>query len=192
MERKLQADEPIEPEILDDIDMSAHEKDYSEEGFWKKLKGYAAKAGVSLVYKALQLYYVAQSPNCPKRVKMGIYSALGYFILPVDAIPDFIPITGYTDDLAAIAMALLLAQVYITDDIRARARAKVVDFFGEEQVEKAFEKRRSSRSSVSRQEKVPAAFLYATVMNERYDGKNIESSNHQTKEDGAWKRKNRG
>ena len=131
MERKLQADEPIEPEILDDIDMSAHEKDYSEEGFWKKLKGYAAKAGVSLVYKALQLYYVAQSPNCPKRVKMGIYSALGYFILPVDAIPDFIPITGYTDDLAAIAMALLLAQVYITDDIRARARAKVVDFFGE-------------------------------------------------------------
>ena len=136
MERKLQADEPIEPEILDDIDMSAHEKDYSEEGFWKKLKGYAAKAGVSLVYKALQLYYVAQSPNCPKRVKMGIYSVLGYFILPVDAIPDFIPITGYTDDLAAIAMALLLAQVYITDDIRARARAKVVDFFGEEQVEK--------------------------------------------------------
>ena len=91
---------------------------------------------MSLVYKALQLYYVAQSPNCPKRVKMGIYSALGYFILPVDAIPDFIPITGYTDDLAAIAMALLLAQVYITDDIRARARAKVVDFFGEEQVEK--------------------------------------------------------
>ena len=33
-------------------------------------------------------------------------------------------------------MALLLAQVYITDDIRARARAKVVDFFGEEQVAK--------------------------------------------------------
>ena len=112
------------------------ERSFVRQGFWKKLKGYAAKAGVSLVYKALQLYYVAQSPNCPKRVKMGIYSALGYFILPVDAIPDFIPLTGYTDDLAAIAMALLLAQVYITDDIRARARAKVVDFFGEEQVAK--------------------------------------------------------
>ena len=33
-------------------------------------------------------------------------------------------------------MALLLAQVYITDDIRARAKAKVADFFGEAQAAK--------------------------------------------------------
>ena len=129
---KMDMNEAIEPESLDDVDMGEHEKDYSEEGFWKKLKGNAAKAGMALVYKALQLYYVAQAPDCPKRVKAGIYSALGYFILPIDAMPDFLPITGFTDDLAAIAMALLLAQVYINDEIKAKAREKVEKFFGAE------------------------------------------------------------
>ena len=57
--------EAINPEILDDVDMSKHEKDYSEQGFWDKVQNYAAKAGVTLIYKALQLYYVAQSPDCP-------------------------------------------------------------------------------------------------------------------------------
>ena len=123
--------ESIQPEILDDVDMSEHEKDYSEQGFWDKVQGYAAKAGVPLIYKALQLYYVAQSPECPKKVKAAIYSALGYFILPLDVIPDVTPVVGFSDDLAAVAMALTLAQVYITPEIEAQAKERVVKLFGE-------------------------------------------------------------
>ena len=32
------------------------------------------------------------------RVKAGIIVALGYFISPIDAIPDAIPVVGYVDD----------------------------------------------------------------------------------------------
>lgn len=123
--------EAINPEILEDVDMSEHEKDYSEQGFWDKVQNYAAKAGVTLIYKALQLYYVAQSPDCPMKVKAGIYSALGYFILPLDIIPDFTPVVGYSDDLAAIGMALVLAQAYLTPDVDAQAKERIVSIFGE-------------------------------------------------------------
>ena len=123
--------ESIQPEILDDVDMSEHEKDYSEQGFWDKVQNYAAKAGVTLIYKALQLYYVAQSPDCPMKVKAGIYSALGYFILPLDIIPDFTPVVGYSDDLAAIGMAFVLAQAYLTPDVDAQAKERIVSIFGE-------------------------------------------------------------
>lgn len=128
--------EAITPEILDDVDMSEHEKDYSEKGFWDKVQNYAAKAGVTLIYKALQLYYVAQSPECPKKVKAAIYSALGYFILPIDVIPDITPVVGFSDDLAAIAMALALAQVYITPEIEAQAKERIMSIFGEKALAK--------------------------------------------------------
>lgn len=128
--------EAIEPEILDDVDMSEHEKDYSEDGFWDKVQHYATKAGVTLIYKALQLYYVAQSPDCPKKVKAGIYSALGYFILPLDIIPDITPVVGFSDDLAAIGMALALAQVYITPEVETQAKNRIASIFGEKALAK--------------------------------------------------------
>ncbi len=128
--------EAINPEILDDVDMSKHEKDYSEQGFWDKVQNYAAKAGVTLIYKALQLYYVAQSPDCPMKVKAGIYSALGYFILPLDIIPDVTPVVGFSDDLAAIGMALVLAQAYLTPEVDAQAKERIVSIFGEKALAK--------------------------------------------------------
>lgn len=128
--------EAITPEILDDVDMGEHEKDYSEQGFWDKVKHYGAKAGVTLVYKALQLYYVAQSPDCPRRVRAGIYSALGYFILPLDIIPDLTPFVGFSDDLAAIGMALVLAQAYLTPEINEKAKDRIRSIFGEKALAK--------------------------------------------------------
>lgn len=128
--------EPNKTEILTDVDMSEHEKDYSEQGFWDKVQNYAAKAGSTLIYKALQLYYVAQSQECPTKVRAAIYSALGYFILPFDIILDITPVVGYSDDLAAIAMALALAQAYITPDIEQQAKDRIVSIFGERVLEK--------------------------------------------------------
>lgn len=113
-----------------DIEVENYLDDYSEEGLWSKIKENVASIGIGLIYKALQLYYVAQSPKCPMKVKAGIYGALGYLISPFDFIPDFAPIVGYTDDAAAIGIALLLAQMYIDDDIKVQARGKIKDIFG--------------------------------------------------------------
>jgi uncharacterized membrane protein YkvA (DUF1232 family) len=70
------------------------------------------------------------------KVKAGIYGALGYLISPFDFIPDFTPIAGYTDDAAAIGIALLLAQMYINDEIKAQAKGKIKDIFGAKALEK--------------------------------------------------------
>jgi len=129
--------EGTEKEInIDEQDLKGYEDKYSEDGLWKKIKKYASKIGIELVYKALQLYYVAQSPTCPPQVKAGIYGALGYLIMPLDFIPDIAPGIGYTDDAAAIAIALALAQAYINDDIKKQAKDKIASFLGKEWADK--------------------------------------------------------
>ncbi len=59
--------------------MDNTEKHFSEEKFWDKLKRYGVKAGHSVVYTALLLYFVLQKPDVPKKSKMVIIGALGYF-----------------------------------------------------------------------------------------------------------------
>ena len=125
----------IEAEF-NDIEVEKYTDEYSEEGLWDKIRDNVASIGIALIYKALHLYYVAQSPNCPMKVKAGIYGALGYLISPFDFIPDFMPAVGYTDDAAAIGVALILAQMYINDDIKKRAEGKIKDIFGAKALEK--------------------------------------------------------
>ena len=126
----MNALEKVSEEDFRDVDMGKYAKEYSDDGLWDKIKGNVASIGITLVYKALQLYYVAQSPDCPMKVKAGIYGALGYLISPIDFIPDLVPFVGYTDDAAAIGVALLLAQMYITEDIKAQARERIQSLFG--------------------------------------------------------------
>jgi uncharacterized membrane protein YkvA (DUF1232 family) len=109
---------------------SEYEREYSDEGFWAKVGKYAKAAGIEVVERALQLYYVAQSPETPAWAKRVIYGALGYFVLPADAIPDFIPAAGYADDLGALVMALASVTLYITPAIKEQARRKLEDWFG--------------------------------------------------------------
>lgn len=112
-------------------DNSAFERAYSEEGFWDKLVRYAGKAGRELVEKALWLYYAAQKPSTPAWAKGVIYGALGYFILPIDAIPDVAVGIGYTDDLGIIVASLGVVAAYIDEDVKAQAARKLRDWFGD-------------------------------------------------------------
>lgn len=132
----LNADEVKKDYEINEETIKDYTDKYSEDGLWEKIKKYAAKIGLDVVYKALQLFYVAQSPNCPMRVRAGIYGALGYLIAPIDFIPDILLGVGYTDDAAAIAFAILLAQAYINDDIRKQARDKIASILGEKYANK--------------------------------------------------------
>lgn len=78
-------------------------KEYSDEKFWNKVKKYAVKAGKEVVLKALTMYYTMQDKDTPKWAKGVIIGALGYFIFPLDAIPDMTPVVGYADDLGVLA-----------------------------------------------------------------------------------------
>ncbi len=104
---------------------------YSEQSFWEKLKGAAVYAGREVIEKALTLYLTAQRPETPLWAKMVIYSALAYFVLPTDLIPDFVPLTGYADDLGTLATALGTVVMSITPEIKQAAKQQVNDWFGD-------------------------------------------------------------
>jgi uncharacterized membrane protein YkvA (DUF1232 family) len=104
---------------------------YSEQGFWEKLQQFAKQAGQNVVEKALTLYYAAQRPETPLWAKAVIYSSLAYFVLPADALPDFTPIVGYSDDLSAIAGAMAAVAMSITPEVKAAARQQAADWFGD-------------------------------------------------------------
>ena len=103
---------------------------YNAEKLWKKIKRHAKKIGAKAVYYALVLYYALQSPKISKKDKMIIYGALGYLILPIDLLPDFLP-GGYTDDVAGLAIAIFKIARNITPEVRAKAQDKVNEWFGE-------------------------------------------------------------
>ena len=105
---------------------------YSQSRFLAKVLNHAKSIGASLLYKALQLFYVAQKPEVPLKVKATIYGALGYFILPFDVIPDMIVGVGYGDDATALLVALGIAHMYIDEDVREQAKQKLAGILGEE------------------------------------------------------------
>lgn len=58
----------------------------------------------------------------PMYARCIIAGALAYFILPFDLVPDFIVPAGYADDAAAIATAIGLVRMFVTDAHYAQAR----------------------------------------------------------------------
>ena len=77
--------------------------------------------------------------NTPRQHKMIIIGALGYFILPIDLIPDFIPIVGFSDDAAAIIACLKTVSDNVTPEIKRKSLNKLHDWFDEVEYSKVEE-----------------------------------------------------
>jgi uncharacterized membrane protein YkvA (DUF1232 family) len=105
-------------------------KKYTQDSFWDKVVKFARTAGREVIEKALWLYYAAQQPNTPLWAKTAIYGALGYFISPIDAVPDITPVIGYADDLAVLAAAVATVATYITAEVKESAAEKLRGWFG--------------------------------------------------------------
>ncbi|KRF30530.1 YkvA family protein [Paenibacillus sp. Soil787] len=114
------------------MNSSKYQKYFSTDGFWWKLKKGAKKAGVKVLYSGLLLFYALESPKTPIRAKVQIYGALGYLILPLDLVPDLLPIVGYVDDLSALGFALAAVAKSIDDDVKRKAKSKLRDFLGDD------------------------------------------------------------
>ncbi len=84
--------------------MSDLSRAYSDSAFKAKL---GALAGIEDVLAAAKKVYVLmRDPATPLWVKSLCVAALGYLILPTDAVTDFIPGLGYSDDLTVLAVAI--------------------------------------------------------------------------------------
>ena len=105
---------------------------FTDSKFWEKMKEVAKKVGLKVTSYALILYYVLEKDEVPLKDKIIITGALGYFILPIDLIPDFIPIAGYTDDVAGMLFAIKKCMNYVDDEIKEKVSAKLVSWFNVE------------------------------------------------------------
>lgn len=101
---------------------------YSEAGLWNKLKNVTRKVGATTLHQVFCLWLVIRDGAAPLWAKGVATSALGYLISPLDAIPDIAPVIGLSDDAAVIAAAFATLAAYVTDDIRARARAMLPEW----------------------------------------------------------------
>ena len=121
---------PLNSDCPVPADISKYEKDFSVDSLMTKIKDTAKKAGLKAIYMALLLYYALESPTISTMDKAIIYGALGYFICPIDIIPDILPFVGLTDDIAVLAWAFSRVRNNVTDMTREKAKTKLKIWFG--------------------------------------------------------------
>jgi len=79
--------------------------------FWRKTRRVAAQ--IPFAEDLLAAYYCAFDRDTPLQVKATLVGAIAYFVLPIDAIPDMMPVLGFTDDAAVLATAIKLVADHI-------------------------------------------------------------------------------
>lgn len=122
----------LEGEILEpDEEIRGGEKDGADEksvraGFWKTF-GKAARQ-LPFAEDLVAAYFCALDPETPGKAKAVILGALAYFIMPLDTIPDFLAVVGFSDDIAVLTLAIATVRSHMTDAHRAAARKALADF----------------------------------------------------------------
>ena len=97
---------------------------------WKKIARYGRQAGQKTVYSVLLMFYAYRRKETPHWARSIIIGALGYFLTPIDSVPDLTPILGYTDDIGVLSFGLVTIASYINDEVRINARKRLKSFFG--------------------------------------------------------------
>jgi len=93
--------------------------------FFARLKRVAKRIPFS--EDLLAAWICARDPSTPRRVRMTLLAALGYFVLPLDALPDIMPLLGFTDDAAVIAAAVAAVAGSITPEHREKAKRAMAE-----------------------------------------------------------------
>jgi len=94
------------------------------EGVRKRFKAKFKRIAARLPFAEdlLAAYYCAFDRETPRHVQLSLLGALAYFVLPLDFMPDFLPLLGFTDDAAVLVTALRMVATNIRPDHREAAR----------------------------------------------------------------------
>jgi uncharacterized membrane protein YkvA (DUF1232 family) len=71
-------------------------------GRWQSMRGVAGFIPDCIVL----LRRLFGDPRVHRRHKLLLGALIGYLALPIDLVPDFIPVAGHVDDAVAVALAL--------------------------------------------------------------------------------------
>ena len=97
-----------------------------DEGLLQRL---LRRAGRAIALPAIECLELLLDGNTPPQVRLTVLAALTYLVLPLDLIPDFLPVAGFSDDLVALTALLGMAGTHLTPDIKLRARRKLDRWF---------------------------------------------------------------
>ena len=98
-------------------------------GFWPKLRRFAAD--LPFGEDAVAAYFCAFDRSTSNSVRLTLLAALAYFVLPADAVPDFLPMMGFADDASVLAAAIMAVGGAIRPEHRTAARATLERLRGE-------------------------------------------------------------
>src|SRR5471032_1709223 len=90
------------------------------DGFWQKTRQTLGR--VPFTEDAVAAFHCATDSTTPLPIRVTLFGALAYFVMPFDVIPDFILGLGYTDDPAVLFAAYKAASAHITEAHREKAR----------------------------------------------------------------------
>ena len=109
--------------------LNKYKKEFSILKLWQKLAKVSKKLGVKVVYTILLLFFAYRRKDTPTWAKSIVLGTLGYFLSPIDAIPDLTPIIGYTDDIGVLSFGMVTIAAYINKDVKEKARATLSSWF---------------------------------------------------------------
>ena len=116
--------EVLQGEILGPEDEATHSERVKAK-FWSTFR--KAARHIPFADDVVAAYYCALDPGTPTRVRATLLAALAYFILPFDAIPDFLAGVGFTDDVTVLIAAIAMVRAHITPAHRAAACRALAD-----------------------------------------------------------------
>ena len=87
------------------------------------------RAGRTMARPALECLELLLDPGTPVTAKFTVLAALTYLLVPLDLIPDFIPVAGFSDDLVAVTALLGLCTRHSTPAVRMRAQRRLDRWF---------------------------------------------------------------
>jgi uncharacterized membrane protein YkvA (DUF1232 family) len=113
--------EPFSPAEMQALRRAARD----EAGILREVLAMMRRLARSLPFSEdiLAAYCCVRDPATSRRVKLILLAALAYVVLPLDGVPDIIPVLGFSDDAAMLAAAIAAVRGAITGDHRSEARA---------------------------------------------------------------------
>lgn len=107
-------------------DAGAHaDEAHVRKHFWGALKRIARNT--PFAQDLVAAFYCARDSRTPLKVRMILFGALGYFILPLDAVSDLLPLVGFTDDIAVLTLAIATVSSAIRPEHRGLAAQALSD-----------------------------------------------------------------
>ena len=106
-------------------DLKRYAEHYDEDKFWDKAKSLPRTAVGKVLEKALIARELLLDGGTPLWAKAALIGVLGYFVMPLDMVPDVVPVFGFADDLTMLTLVLANLDVLATDEVVARARERL-------------------------------------------------------------------